>query len=545
MIEHAMQVCDFAAGQFLVFGPNVGPLQYYSHLPIIAISLLFAGYILYQSAKSLPNQTLFVTLFVFTLWVFFDSIIWATNRADVIMFMWSLQILIEPIVYIGCLLLMYLLIDKRAPHFDTLLGWAILFLPLVLLVPTEYVLSSFDLTNCLANETYLSYYSYLIEVIFVLWILIYAANRYRAATDTKRRWEIVTLTIGIILFLIAFAWGNVTGSLTGDWQLAQYGLFGMPLFTAFLVYSIVRFKTFNLSLIGSVALVLALIVLSFSLMFVQDVSVFRGVAMATFILTGIIGYALVRVISRDVRQKLLIEAQEAELEVVNRQQESLLHFISHEVKGYFAKSEAAFSGMAQGDYGRLDKSLENMANAGLNDIRKGVEMVSDILEASNFRKGTVDYDVSAFDFKKALEEIVRELKPIAEKKGLKLECVVDGAAYDITGDEAKLRRHVVRNLIDNAVRYTPSGSITVQLAKSEKHIRFSVKDTGVGITNEDKHRLFTQGGKGKKSTSVNVDSTGYGLYIAKQVVEAHKGRIWVESGGAGKGSEFIVELPAA
>lgn len=545
MIQHALQVCDFAAGQFLVFGPNVGPLQYYSHLPIIAISLLFAVYILYQGAKSLPNQTLFVTLFVFTLWVFFDSVIWATNRTDVIMFMWSLQILIEPIVYMGCLMLMYVLIDKRPPHFDTLLCWTVLFAPLILLVPTEYVLSSFDLTNCLANETYLSYYSYLIEIVFVLWILVFAWNSSRGSKDSKRRWEIVTLTLGIIFFLIAFAWGNVTGSLTGDWQLAQYGLFGMPLFTAFLVYSIVRFKTFNLSLIGSVALVVALVVLSFSLMFVQDVSVFRGVAMATFILTGIIGYALVRVISRDVKQKLLIEAQEAELEVVNRQQENLLHFISHEVKGYFAKSEAAFAGMIQGDYGQLEKPLENMARAGLGDIRRGVEMVSDILDASNFRKGTVDYEVQTFDFKKLLEEITGELEPAAEKKGLTLESAVEPGEYLITGDEAKLRRHVVRNLIDNAIRYTPSGTITSRLSKSATSIRFSVKDTGVGITKDDKRRLFTEGGKGKMSTTVNVDSSGYGLYIAKQVVVAHKGRIWAESKGSGKGSEFIVELPSA
>ena len=106
-----------------------------------------------------------------------------------------------------------------------------------------------------------------------------------------------------------------------------------------------------------------------------------------------------------------------------------------------------------------------------------------------------------------------------------------------------ISEHVIRSLIDNSIRDTPHGAITVSLAPRGKMMRFSVKDTGVGITTDDMKRLFTEGGHGKDSIKVNVDSTGYGLFIAKQVVEAHDGKIWAESEGAGKGSEFIVELP--
>jgi signal transduction histidine kinase len=70
-------------------------------------------------------------------------------------------------------------------------------------------------------------------------------------------------------------------------------------------------------------------------------------------------------------------------------------------------------------------------------------------------------------------------------------------------------------------------------------------DTGVGITPEDMKRLFTEGGHGAESIKVNVHSTGYGLYIAKQIAEAHGGAIRAESEGKGKGSRFIVELPLA
>ncbi len=71
-----------------------------------------------------------------------------------------------------------------------------------------------------------------------------------------------------------------------------------------------------------------------------------------------------------------------------------------------------------------------------------------------------------------------------------------------------------------------------------------MKDTGFGITAEDKKNLFTEGGRGKDSVKVNVDSTGYGLYSVKLIVDAHKGKVWAESEGEGKGSQFYVELDA-
>ena len=80
------------------------------------------------------------------------------------------------------------------------------------------------------------------------------------------------------------------------------------------------------------------------------------------------------------------------------------------------------------------------------------------------------------------------------------------------------------------------------MSKTDGKILFSVKDTGVGLSKEDKERLFTEGGKGKNSQKVNVDSTGFGLFIAKSIIEAHNGRIWAESEGEGKGSEFWVEV---
>ena len=92
------------------------------------------------------------------------------------------------------------------------------------------------------------------------------------------------------------------------------------------------------------------------------------------------------------------------------------------------------------------------------------------------------------------------------------------------------------------MKYTDQGQITVGLELKEKQVFFYVKDTGRGITDEDRKNLYTEGGRGKNSFQYNVDSTGYGLSTVKIVVEAHKGRVW-EDTEAGRGSTFWVELP--
>ncbi len=231
------------------------------------------------------------------------------------------------------------------------------------------------------------------------------------------------------------------------------------------------------------------------------------------------------------------------LEVANAQQENLLHFISHEIKGYLTKGQDAFAGIAEGDYGEVSAQVKELAAGALGEMRKGVATVMDILDASNLKNGTVMFKKETFDFKTAVLDVVSQQKPAADEKQLGIQLNLGNGVYTMVGDQEKLREHVIRNLIDNAIKYTPSGSIVIELSDGDNKIHFSVKDSGLGITDEDKPRLFTEGGHGKDSIKVNVHSTGYGLFIAKQVVEAHGGKIWAESEGQGKGSRFTVELP--
>ncbi len=233
------------------------------------------------------------------------------------------------------------------------------------------------------------------------------------------------------------------------------------------------------------------------------------------------------------------------LEARNKQQESLLHTISHEVKAHLTKNEAALASIVEGDYGSVPDNLKTMAGTALSETRKGVAMVMDMLSGSDFKAGTINLDSTQFDFSTLVREEYESLKKSGEEKGLSMSCTISPNVYPVKGDQAKLREHVVRNLVDNAIHYTPRGYVRIALARSEHAIILAVTDSGIGISAEDLPRLFTEGGKGSRSSEINPSSTGYGLSIAKQVVEAHGGVVWAESEGANRGSTFYVSLPAA
>jgi signal transduction histidine kinase len=265
------------------------------------------------------------------------------------------------------------------------------------------------------------------------------------------------------------------------------------------------------------------------------------IAALTLIIAGLAA-ALIFIWSR--RANMLARLSHS-LEISNSMQENLLHFISHEIKGYLTKGQNAFATIAEGDAGEPTPQIKELSQGALSEMRKGVSTVMEILEASNLKKGTMSFDKESFDLKPAVQKAVDDAWWGALRKGLKLEINAPDDSYTIIGDKNKLMQHVLRNLIDNSVRYTQSGKVIITLSKLGNITRFEVADTGVGITPEDMAHLFTEGGHGRESRKVNVDSTGYGLFVAKQVVEAHGGKISAFSEGTGKGSKFTVDLPNA
>jgi signal transduction histidine kinase len=169
-------------------------------------------------------------------------------------------------------------------------------------------------------------------------------------------------------------------------------------------------------------------------------------------------------------------------------------------------------------------------------------LVNDLLDVAKLESGRFMLVKQSLDLVQLTKEVIDSFSATALSKSIKLTCLVKAAMPPIQADSLRLRQ-VLTNLVSNALKFTSSGSVTIELLPLGKMIRLSVIDTGEGMDANDLNQLFdkfTQATRGKKRS----DSTGLGLVIVKGIVEAHGGGIGVES-ELGKGTTVYVTLPVS
>lgn len=493
----------------------------------------------FKARKNLTVKIFIIDVCLFSVWVILDVLTWAANSVDIVLFFWGLTILIEVLTYATAFYFSYVFINRKDMPFGLKIFSLLLILPVVIYLPTHFLLPGVDVATCNANENPLINlpFSYGVETVFSMMIVFTAFKGAMKKTAQEKK-QIFIFLFGILVFLIVFSSGNIIGSITDDWNLAQYGLFGMPVFIGLLTYLVVRFKTFNVKTFGAQVLVFALAILIGAEFFFVTTFSNQILVGITFILSCIGGFLLVKSVQSEIKAK-------EDLEIANSGQENLIHVMNHQIKGYLTKDRNIFNELTtEPSYGCSPSGpAQAMLAAGFESATHGIEFVQDILRGESARKGVLQYDMKPIDFAKVVDDVAATQKKTAETKGLAFELKTEPGDYSMTGDAIHLSE-AVRNLIDNSINYTISGSIAVDLKKVANKIIFSVRDTGIGITTEDRQKLFTQGGRGKDSQKINVNSTGYGLVFVKAVVEAHKGSVRADSAGAGKGSTFTMELRA-
>ena len=170
-------------------------------------------------------------------------------------------------------------------------------------------------------------------------------------------------------------------------------------------------------------------------------------------------------------------------------------------------------------------------------------MTDELLEIAHLQSGTVQLDIEALPIEAVIEEVRDSFGHVLAEKRLGLRVDVAPELPCVLGDRSRLNR-VLSNLLMNAYNYTPAGEIVVSARPLDGLVEVSVSDTGIGIPPEDQDRLFTRFFRGQHRLVRRHRGTGLGLPIARSIVRAHGGEIWVES-EVGKGSTFRFTLPQA
>jgi signal transduction histidine kinase len=484
-----------------------------------------------------------------------DLILWASESSDLIMFVWSSLIYFELLVYVGALYFVYAFISGSYPKIQYELFIYFLFIPLFLFGHTNLNLTGFDFTNCWreALEGPLwQYYIYNIELFFAIWIFGYGFRKFIQTDDKKVKQEIFLVTSGILLFLLSFSIGNILGSIETDWEIGQLGLFGMPVFVAFLTLLIVRYEVFRAKILATEALISLLGILVASLLFVQKIENVQIIASMTLIMTTVLGVLLIRSVRKEVRQRERIEQLAKNLDkannrlkVLDKMKSEFVSIASHQLRSPLTSIRGYASMLLEGSYGAVPPKAKEALQRISDSSKYMIDSVEDYLNVSRIESGNMKYEMSDFNLKDITSNVVDELRQVAMQKGLLLTFTSDISSKGIVNADIGKTRQALHNLINNSIKYTERGSIVVSVreSKAPKKILVTISDTGIGMSEDTQDSLFAKFSRAKDANKTNASGTGLGLFVAKQMIEHMKGTITAKSDGPGKGSSFTLELP--
>jgi signal transduction histidine kinase len=536
---------------FQIFDLSIAPpLLFYSYIPIFLLTIFFGFFVWWKSNKSYSGKYFFALSLAFNAWIALILIQWTAAYAEIVHFAWQLLVIPETLIFLFSIFFTYTFLYKQRVPNSIKLIVASFYTSILLLVPTTFNMSSFDLKNCQSNVGILWNFVYIVELICLAIIAVIGYEKYKHPKDRDEKHQAIFLTIGMITFLGIFWLSNLFGELSKAYEINLVGPIGMVLFLGIMSYVIMRFKAFNIKIFSSQILVLGLFILVFAVLFIDNIDYVHTIIAGTLIMILVLGIQLIKGVQKEIQQREHIEILATDLEKANirlneldKLKSEFLSFASHQIRSPLTAIDGYASMLLEGDFGEMSEKVKNSIKVIDTSSKSLIKIVNEFLDISRIEQGRMKYDLTDFDAKKLAEEVVAELRPNVEKKGLAFEfAAAQHDDYMVHADQGKVKQ-VIGNIVDNAIKYTPTGKISIYLDKTLEKIHISIKDTGIGIDKDIIPRLFSKFTRDKDAYKTNVTGTGLGLYVAKQMIEAQKGRVWVESEGRGKGSTFYIELP--
>jgi PAS domain S-box-containing protein len=247
---------------------------------------------------------------------------------------------------------------------------------------------------------------------------------------------------------------------------------------------------------------------------------------------------------RDMRWELEQRKRaEEELAAADRRKDEFLATLAHELRNPLAPIRHAMHVFHL--YGTNDPTLQRAREIVERQVANMVRLVDDLLDVSRIQRGKITLRKERLNLQAILEEAIESTNPMILKQGHELNVAVPREPLLLDGDPTRLEQIFV-NLLSNAAKYTPPGGKIWISAKAEgKDLAVSIRDSGIGIAPEMLPNVFNMFIQADKSLERSFGGLGIGLTIVRHLVEMHGGSIEARSEGLGKGSDFIVRLPAA
>jgi len=359
--------------------------------------------------------------------------------------------------------------------------------------------------------------------------------------------------------LLAFFFGYIVATnlaFVTNLIMPWFGYFSLnwlgQIFTVFMVgftaYAIFRYDLFRVKLI-----VTQFLIIVFSLLLLGNIFVANNILeyiwnIILFIIFLFFGDSFIKSIYRRIRTREKIEKYSrrlkranAKLKELDKQKTEFMSLAAHQLRAPLTLVKGFSSMILEDGFGKAPEKVKKVAEKIYEASEAMSDSVDDYLNISRIEQGRMEYEMEELDLYELAQEVKEELEPTAHKKKLKLSLSSDKyKTYPVRADHSKLRQ-IIYNFTENAIKYTPKGKVTLRVSRQKGYVTLAIKDTGMGMSQATIKKLFRRYSRAKDNQGIS--GTGLGLFIARKMIEAQKGKVWAESPGEGKGSTFFIKLP--
>jgi len=399
------------------------------------------------------------------------------------------------------------------------------------------------------GSLYPTFLLYLVTAFFYSFFVL--IKKYRLSQDKIEKLQIKYLFIGLLLSAVFGILTNLFLPILGYSALGKIGPMSALFLFFFTTYAIFKHHLMNVKVITTeiFSILVSLVLLVNALLseslneFILNITLFLAISFFSVLL---IRSVLKEVKIREELAALTEKLQRAneDLKKLDKAKSEFISIASHQLRTPLSIIKGFASMLEEGSYGQMNEKAKDILNKIGSSSDRLTRLINDLLDLSRMEGGRMKFEWDFVKLDDLVQSVVEELAPQAEKKGVNFKWLNQAPEkMFVRADKEKLRQ-VIMNLIDNAIKYTPKGFVEAKLVKTpENQARFSVKDSGIGMDTEEINLIFGKFVRGKKTPRLWTEGVGLGLYVARKILEEHKGNVWAESEGEGKGSTFFVEIP--
>jgi len=386
---------------------------------------------------------------------------------------------------------------------------------------------------------------FLIIISFLIIATLYVLIREYLKISLREKRKIEYFLAGILIFYSANIIFNIIFPLFFNISsfifLGDYSAIFLLTFTA---YAIVKRELFEIKavlvslFVGLIAVLLFLDIFIFTQ--IPFLQVIKGILLIIFLFFG---YSLIKSVLREIKLREELQLAYKELKEIDIAKSEFISLASHQLRTPLTVIKGYLSMVLGGDFGQIPEEVrEKLKNVFFSNERL-IKIVNDLLDISKIELRKIEIEKVFCQPEELLQSCYEEMKIEAQKKGLKFFFEKPKTLLPKLNIDALKIRQAILNLIDNALKYTKKGEVEIKAEKKNSSVLISIRDTGEGLTPEEKKRIFGSFTRGEAGIAYWTEGAGLGLYIAKKFLEVHQGKIWVESSGKNKGSTFYIELP--